>query len=166
MNDWRDYLEHSQLGKEREGHKYYARVADGTDRLGRIRYRYFYDAREYGAYMTNQKQSGSTGNGIRKNGEKRSTYYITGRGSAMIPGSAAQEYLHEARTNHRYGYGRLTTVNKDGKATSGQFYTGRAQTVRDHKTLRKVKHNVKAVAKRGKAKVASLLQHAAKKLNS
>lgn len=57
MNDYWNYLAHGDLGKERKGHKYYARVAVGRNKLGFTQYRYFYDAREYGAYMTRQKNN-------------------------------------------------------------------------------------------------------------
>ena len=56
MNDYWNYLAHGELGKERKGHKYYARIAVGKNRLGYTQYRYFYDAREYGAYMTRKRQ--------------------------------------------------------------------------------------------------------------
>lgn len=56
-NNYWDYLAHSQTGQERKGHKYYAREIVGTDRHGRIQYRYFYDAREYGAYKTKKQQA-------------------------------------------------------------------------------------------------------------
>lgn len=44
MNDYWNYLAHGELGKERKGHKYYARVAVGRNKLGFTQYRYFYDA--------------------------------------------------------------------------------------------------------------------------
>lgn len=31
MNDWWNYLAHSEVGGERKDHKYYARVVVGTD---------------------------------------------------------------------------------------------------------------------------------------
>lgn len=34
MNDYWNYLAHGELGKERKGHKYYARIAVGKNRLG------------------------------------------------------------------------------------------------------------------------------------
>lgn len=34
MNDYWNYLAHGELGKERKGHKYYARVVVGTDKRG------------------------------------------------------------------------------------------------------------------------------------
>ena len=33
MNDYWNYLAHGELGKERKGHKYYARVAVGRNKL-------------------------------------------------------------------------------------------------------------------------------------
>lgn len=41
MNDWWNYLVHSEVGGERKNHKYYARVVVGTDKHGRVQYRYF-----------------------------------------------------------------------------------------------------------------------------
>lgn len=94
MNDWWDYLEHSELGKERKGHKYYARVRTGTNKLGFPQYRYFYDAREYGAYMTRQNKNFQNikNNGLqtkgrvalqepdRKPDDGKHTNYVTGHG--------------------------------------------------------------------------------------
>ncbi len=57
MNDYWEYLAHGQEGQERKGHKDYARIITGTDKHGRIQYRYFYDAREYGAYKTQKQQA-------------------------------------------------------------------------------------------------------------
>lgn len=59
MNDWWDYLAHSEVGWERKNHKYYARIVLGTDKHGKTQYRYFYDAREYGAYKTRMQKGGA-----------------------------------------------------------------------------------------------------------
>ena len=48
MNDYWNYLAHGDLGKERKGHKYYARVAVGRNKLGFTQYRYFYDSSLFG----------------------------------------------------------------------------------------------------------------------
>ena len=61
MNDWWDYLEHgwfdkNNKGKEMPNHRYYARVATGTDKNGNIRYRYFYKKDDYAAYIRSGKK--------------------------------------------------------------------------------------------------------------
>lgn len=76
MNDYWNYLAHGELGKERKGHKYYARVAVGRNKLGFTQYRYFYDAREYGAYMTRQKNNRYS---PKFEGKKNTTYFVTGK---------------------------------------------------------------------------------------
>lgn len=93
MNDYWDYLEHGLKGEERKGHKYYARVRTGTNKLGFPQYRYFYDAREYGAYMTRQNtalqfvknnRQGTVGHPIeredRDKDDGKHTTYVTGDG--------------------------------------------------------------------------------------
>lgn len=81
MNDYWNYLAHGELGKERKGHKYYARVAVGRNKLGFTQYRYFYDAREYGAYMTRQKNNRYS---PKFEGKKNTTYFVTGKGTSMV----------------------------------------------------------------------------------
>lgn len=61
MNDWWDYLEHGWFGKSNKGkempnHRYYARVATGTDKNGNTRYRYFYKKDDYAAYIRSGKK--------------------------------------------------------------------------------------------------------------
>lgn len=165
MNDWWNYLEHSGLGKERKGHKYYARVQTGTNKLGFPQYRYFYDAREYGAYMTNKRDPKSTKamNSRNDYGNKNSTYYVTGKGSRMLSGSAANASMYFARRGNIYDEGTLYA--KSGRP-GGKYSTERTKTVKEHKKLRKVKHNLKTAAKKGKSKVASLLRKAANKIDS
>lgn len=159
MNDWWDYLEHSELGKERKGHKYYARVRTGTNKLGFPQYRYFYDAREYGAYMTRQNNRYSP----KFNGKKGQTYFVTGKGSTMVDSRTANADIQRAKALDLY-----TThyLSKDGYGPTGATATNRAKTVKDHKKLRQAKRNVQAAAKKGKAKVASLLRKAANKIDS
>ena len=57
-------------------------------------------------------------------------------------------------------------LGKDGYEPTGATETNLAKTVKDHKKLRKAKRNVQAAAKKGKAKVASLLRKAANKIDS
>lgn len=78
MNDWWDYLAHSEVGGERKNHKYYARAVIGTDKHGRVQYRYFYDAREYGAWKT-RKQQGKADD-VSSQKKKGYTNIITGWG--------------------------------------------------------------------------------------
>lgn len=79
MNDYWDYLSHSEVGGERKGHKYYARVLLGRNKLGFNQYRYFYDAREYGAYMTQKK----AGHPLPRRWNDRKTTYYTGKGPTL-----------------------------------------------------------------------------------
>ena len=139
MNDWWDYLEHGELGKERKGHKYYAR--------------------EYGSYMTRQNNRYSP----KFNGKKGQTYFVTGKGSTMVDSRTANADIQRAKAFDLY-----TThyLSKDGYEPTGATATNRAKTVKDHKKLRKAKRNVQAAAKKGKAKVASLLRKAANKIDS
>lgn len=55
MNDYWTYLAHSQLGKERKGHKYYTRAPTGT-KEGHNVYRYFYSKEDYAAYIRSGKK--------------------------------------------------------------------------------------------------------------
>lgn len=158
MNDWWNYLEHSGLGKERKGHKYYARVQTGTNTLGFPKYRYFYDAREYGAYMTNKRDPKSTKamNARNDYGNKNSTYYVTGKGSRMLSGSAANASMYFARRGNIYDEGTLYA--KSGRP-GGKYSTESTKTVKDHKKLRKVKRDMESIYQRGKDAVARLITH-------
>ena len=138
MNDYWNYLEHGLLGKEQKGHKYYARVPVGKNKLGFTQYRYFYDAREYGAYMTNQKN----GNGnLQTQKTKGYTTYVTGRGNQMLPSSIAKEDMEKLR-----GTGVATThkmTNEKGEWT-GASAVGRDKTVKDYgRPIREAKESVK-----------------------
>lgn len=143
MNDWWDYLEHGQEGHERKGHKYYARVPVGKNKLGFTKYRYFYDAREYGAYMTNQKNGKGD---LQTQKTKGYTTYVTGRGSQMLPSSIAKEDMEKLR-----GTGVATThkmTNEKGEWT-GASAVGRAKTVKDYgKSLRNGKEKVKKLLRK------------------
>lgn len=101
MNDYWNYLAHGELGKERKGHKYYARVAVGRNKLGFTQYRYFYDAREYGAYMTRQKNNRYS---PKFEGKKNTTYFVTGKGTSMVDGGTANKDIQRAK-----GLGVYTT---------------------------------------------------------
>lgn len=167
MNDWWDYLAHSQLGKEREGHKYYARVPDGTDRQGRIRYRYFYDAREYGAWKTRQQNKKSqTGHGPweekdtkKENGRTR---IITGwSDDGKLPDKVQMEQVRSMTPTR---LGRNQTSLKKGvrgidtpvKTMFGQMKQGTKSSVRTISVSTVT--NRKALAQRGKDMVAKLLK--------
>lgn len=190
MNDWWDYLEHSELGKERKGHKYYTRVRTGTNKLGFPQYRYFYDAREYGAYMTRQNKNFQNikNNGLqtkgrvglqeqdRKPDDGKHTNYVTGHGPMTSMKYAQADIKKSKETGidtlriHDETKVEYSNANKwKGKKTS--YYTGSSASattkrIHDNKTVRKAKRNVQAAAKKGKAKVASLLRKAANKIDS
>jgi len=55
VNDYWDYLSHGLFGKEWKSHKYYMRVADGTNKNGRPKYLYFYSKAAYDAYRNTTK---------------------------------------------------------------------------------------------------------------
>lgn len=152
MNDYWDYLEHGLLGKEQKGHKYYARVPVGKNKLGFTQYRYFYDAREYGAYMTrlndpkNQNWIPARKN---ENGEqvymlnvknppakkKGTTTYATG--SDRLPSSKdAQDYINKARESGISSYIHSPQNNR--------WETEQTKTVKDYgRPIREAKESVK-----------------------
>lgn len=93
MNDWWNYLAHSEVGGERKDHKYYARVVVGTDKRGLVQYRYFYDAREYGAYKTRKQNADKNHKIFSKDPKelkkvKGRTNIITGWGNTGLPSSS------------------------------------------------------------------------------
>lgn len=146
MNDWWDYLEHSELGKERKGHKYYARVRTGTNKLGFPQYRYFYDAREYGAYMTRQNNRYSP----KFNGKKGQTYFVTGKGSTMVDSRTANADIQRAKALDLY-----TThyLSKDGYEPTGATATNRAKTVKDHKSCERPSGMFRLLQRKAKQKL-------------
>jgi hypothetical protein len=189
MNDYWNYLAHGELGKERKGHKYYARVRTGTNKLGFPQYRYFYDAREYGAYMTRQNtalqfvknnRQGTAGHPIeredRSKDDGKHTTYVTGYGPMTSMKYAQADIKKSKETGidtlriHDETQVEYNKVDKQkGKKTS--YYTGSSASatkkrIHDNKTVRKAKRNLKNAAKKGKAKVASLLREAANKIDS
>lgn len=153
MNDYWNYLAHGDLGKERKGHKYYARVAVGRNKLGFTQYRYFYDAQEYGAYMTRQKNNRYS---PKFEGKKNTTYFVTGKGTSMVDGGTANKDIQRAK-----GLGVYTThylSNEKGTPT-GATATSEAKTVKDHPNLRKAKQRIQTAVKKGKKFVSGLVTH-------
>lgn len=155
MNDYWNYLAHGELGKERKGHKYYARVAVGRNKLGFTQYRYFYDAREYGAYMTRQKNNRYS---PKFEGKKNTTYFVTGKGTSMVDGGTANKDIQRAK-----GLGVYTThyLSNEKGAPTGATATSKAKTVKDHPNLRKAKNAVNKKA----AEVQSAVKSGKKKIN-
>lgn len=158
MNDYWNYLAHGELGKERKGHKYYARVAVGRNKLGFTQYRYFYDAREYGAYMTRKRQ------GIPESSRskiKGRTVFTTGtgkvngsmKGPSYIKGLMSVEERDLIRST---GNPTGDTLYENGKPVSNQGVYN-AKTVKDHPNLRKAKQNIKSAVKKGKKFVSGLV---------
>lgn len=167
MNDWWNYLAHSQEGQERKGHKYYARVAVGRNKLGFTQYRYFYDAREYGAYMTrknraaqftktNGKKASDFGTARYRNSKQdggKTTYYVTGRGP-LLKSDIANADIKRTKTT---GEDTLRIrSDKDGFFT-GSSATAHKKTVKDHPNLRKAKQSIKTAVKKGKDFVSGLV---------
>lgn len=151
MNDYWNYLAHGDLGKERKGHKYYARVAVGRNKLGFTQYRYFYDAREYGAYMTRQKNNRYS---PKFEGKKNTTYFATGKGTSMVDGGTANKDIQRAK-----GLGVYTThyLSNEKGAPTGATATSEAKTVKDHPNLRKAKQRIQTAVKKGKKFVSGLV---------
>lgn len=153
MNDYWNYLAHGDLGKERKGHKYYARVAVGRNKLGFTQYRYFYDAREYGAYMTRQKNNRYS---PKFEGKKNTTYFVTGKGTSMVDGGTANKDIQRAKGLGVYATHYLS--NEKGTPT-GATATSEAKTVKDHPNLRKAKQRIKTAVEKGKKFVSGLVTH-------
>ena len=153
MNDYWNYLAHGDLGKERKGHKYYARVAVGRNKLGFTQYRYFYDAREYGAYMTRQKHNRYS---PKFEGKKNTTYFVTGKGTSMVDGGTANKDIQRAK-----GLGVYTThyLSNEKRTPTGATATSEAKTVKDHPNLRKAKQHIKTAVEKGKKFVSGLVTH-------
>lgn len=151
MNDYWNYLAHGDLGKERKGHKYYARVAVGRNKLGFTQYRYFYDAREYGAYMTRQKNNRYS---PKFEGKKNTTYFVTGKGTSMVDGGTANKDIQRAK-----GLGVYTThyLSNEKGAPTGATATSEAKTVKDHPNLRKAKQRIQTAVKKSKKFVSGLV---------
>lgn len=157
--DYWDFLAHSQKGQERKGHKYYARVQTGTNKLGFPQYRYFYDAREYGAWKTRSENTRYSPKAAPKKG---TTFYVIGKGSRLVDDNTVDKDIQRAR-----GLGVYTShiLTDEHRRQVGAAATVSAKTVHDHKTLRKAKRNVRSATEKGKKKVASLLRKAADKLD-
>lgn len=119
MNDWWDYLEHSQKGQERKGHKYYARVAVGTDKFGRTKYRYFYSDSEWKAYKAGGTGSNKTAVDRQMNrlkiASKNMMYgnsLVTSYGTSQIPKDGSKWKVDNAGDS---GY----HTDKEAKGLSG-----------------------------------------------
>lgn len=138
--DYWDFIAHSQKGAERDGHKYYARVQTGTNKLGFPQYRYFYDAREYGAYMTSQKSGGAT---PQTKETKGYTTYVTGRGKQMLPSNIAKSDIDRMRRSNTATTHTMTTKPNGEGEKVGASAVNRVKTVHDYKKpLRKAKEKI------------------------
>lgn len=170
MNDWWNYLAHSEVGGERKGHKYYARVVAGTDRFGRVRYRYFYDAREYGAYKTRKQQAANrpgkmsdeqTTETKKANGR---TNIITGWGNTGLPSKSDMKEIKKTKptklngktstlANGVRGFDRTITFFR-GATKRTSMRTVSVKTVKNKKSKKG-----KSIYQRGKDAVARLITH-------
>jgi hypothetical protein len=167
MNDWWNYLVHSEVGGERKNHKYYARVVVGTDKHGRVQYRYFYDAREYGAYKT-RKQNADKNHKIFSEDPKElkkvkgRTNIITGWGNTGLPNSSDLKKIKDYKPSKMNG---KTSTLKNGVhgfdetftfSDGTQYRTSmRAVSVKTVKN-KKSKKNGKSIYQRGKDVVSKL----------
>ena len=170
MNDYWGYLAHSQP-EEREGHKYYARVVTGTDKHGRVQYRYFYDAREYGAWKTRKQKESNTEDpdfGKKKTAKKKSsrTTFVTGwNNEGKLPSKQKRENI---QSNQGKAYslkkGQSTLDPKVGgdqtEISISNMLTGSKKVYKS--TIKKVsaktvKHK-KSLKERGKAVISNLLK--------
>lgn len=73
--------------------------------------------------------------------------------------------------NDYWNYLAHGELGKERKGKKTSYYTGSSASAtkkrtHDNKTVRKAKRNLKNAAKKGKAKVASLLREAANKIDS
>lgn len=168
MNDYWDYLEHGLKGKERKGHKYYARVPVGTNKLGFTQYRYFYDPREYGAYMSrkNQDKTARIESPYKKK-DTKTTYYVTGTGNTMTDQKKVQGDIDKARgrgvetlRTPSDKYGGITGISADSISV-----TAHTKTKHDYKTLRKVKSTMRGAVNKKAAEVQSAVKNGKKKIN-
>lgn len=141
--DYWEYIAHSQKGAERDGHKYYARVQTGTNKLGFPQYRYFYDAREYGAYMTNQKNGG-----VASKKTKGYTTYVTGRGKQMLPSDVAKSDIDRMRSSNVATTHTMTSKPNGAGEKLGASAVSRVKTVHDYKKpLRTAKQKISNLRK-------------------
>lgn len=175
MNNWWDYLEHGQEGQERKGHKYYARIITGTDKHGRIQYRYFYDAREYGAYKTQKQQADKnrkvfSEESVQKKTKGR-TNIITGWGNTGLPSKSDMNAVKKQKpTRLRNGASSLRdNVNGIEREITSYFGNHSAVNRTSIRTIsvktvknKKSKKGGKSVYQRGKDLVAKFLKCDAK----
>ncbi len=141
MQGYSDELYHFGFGfmkgKERENHRYYARVATGTDKKGHAKYRYFYSRDEWAAYQ--------------RSGKKR----LTGEyGSEKHPNGRTASYAMEQYTD------------KDGKLQTRKVYVTRdvADKLRDAEYKRQ--KALSETDKEKKARMKSAKKHYKKKTSS
>ncbi len=170
MNDYWDYLAHSQ-GEERAGHKYYARIPVGKNKLGFTQYRYFYDAREYGAYKTRKQKESNTADknfGKQKTAVKKSnrtTFYTGWNNDGKLP---SKQERSDIQSNGGEAYklkkGQSTL---DSKVPYSQFELSMHNMLTDKKTVYKSKMakvsaktvtHKKSLKERGKSVIARLLK--------
>lgn len=159
MNDWWDYLAHSEVGGERKNHKYYARAVIGTDKHGRVQYRYFYDAREYGAWKT-RKQQGKADD-VSSQKKKGYTNIITGWGNSTATDGLIARVRSLEPTRLKKGQSsqkeHVMGVSMENSITGpSRKRTVRKTNVR-HISVKTIK-NKKSLAQRGKDVVAKLLK--------
>lgn len=153
QNDWWGYLAHSEVGGERKRHKYYARVLLGRNKLGFNQYRYFYDAREYGAYM--QRNSGLHRSHPTDRFDDRKTTYYTGK-SKTLPSEDDKERTFNMLKGdtHKYGYARVDkTPFKDNSPIFKRHTVRPVNNGKIGSAVNKATHKIKKVAARGKKKV-------------
>lgn len=158
MNDYLDYLEHSQLGKERKGHKYYVRVPVGKNKLGFTQYRYFYDAREYGAYM--QRSKGLQRQITPARFDDHKTTYYTGKSKALPNQEDKNRTFNMLKGDtHDYGSARVDKTPFGDKHPTFERHTVR--TVHSDKissAVSKRTYKIKKAAAKGKKKVERFLR--------
>lgn len=169
MNDWWAYLAHSELGGERKNHKYYARVVAGTDKRGRTLYRYFYDAREYGAYKTRKQQAAnrprkmSDDAPVETKKTKGRTNIITGWGNTGLPSKADMKEIKKTKPSKLNGKKSTRAKGVRGFNRTITYFMGptdrtsmRTVSVKTVKK-RKPKRKRKSIRQYGKDMVSKLL---------
>ena len=173
MNDWWNYLAHSEVGGERKDHKYYARVVVGTDKRGLVQYRYFYDAREYGAYKTRKQNADKNHKIFSKDPKelkkvKGRTNIIIGWGNTGLPSSSNLKKIKGYEPSKLNG---KTSTLKNGVHGFDKIFTFIDGT--QHRTSMRVvsvkmvknkksKKSGKSIYQRGKDAVSKLFHHETK----
>lgn len=155
MNDYWNYLEHGLKGKERKGHKYYARVQTGT-KDGHNVYRYFYSKEDYAAYIRSGKKKLTGEYGMEKHPNGR------------IAWTATEQYTDKdgkLQTRKKYVSAETSAKLRDDKYRKEKALNETPKEKQERMKEVKKRYNKKMVATRRKRAVQKGLQTVARLLN-